>query len=165
MGKGDFHERKTKPKNEVKTKQASMKVRPVMGPSNFSWFWAAASCFVLICLCALQCEAYPMHSPRQFNENRGNKALLQWLDEKDSDLNRYMWEVQRLRDLSHRMAITKSPQPTPQNYKRANTNCLFHAGLAHNCDYRDVIASVNEMSYWGSDLAPGKKRKKRSTKN
>jgi hypothetical protein len=28
-----------------------------------------------------------------------------------------------------------------------------------------VIASVNEMSHWGSDMAPGKKRRKRSIIN
>ena len=45
-------------------------------------------------------------------------------------------------------------------YKRAGSNCLFHAGLAHNCDYRDVIASVNEMNHWGSNLAPGRRRRR-----
>ena len=49
-----------------------------------------------------------------------------------------------------------------QNFKRANTNCLFHAGLASNCDFRDVISAVNEMNYWGSDMTPGKKKRSKS---
>ena len=41
-----------------------------------------------------------------------------------------------------------------------SSSCLFNAGLAHNCDYRDVVGAVNEMNHWGSDLAPGKRRKR-----
>jgi hypothetical protein len=38
---------------------------------------------------------------------------------------------------------------------------MFHAGLAQNCDYKDVIGAVNEVNHWGSDLSPGKRRRKR----
>ena len=38
---------------------------------------------------------------------------------------------------------------------------MFHAGLAHNCDYRDVVGAVNEVSHWGSDISPGKRRRRR----
>ena len=37
---------------------------------------------------------------------------------------------------------------------------MFNAGLAHNCDYRDVVGAVNEMNHWGSDLAPGRRKKR-----
>lgn len=40
-------------------------------------------------------------------------------------------------------------------------SCMFHAGLAHNCDYRDVVGAVNEVSHWGSDISPGKRRRRR----
>ena len=48
-------------------------------------------------------------------------------------------------------------------FSKRRGSCLFHAGLAHNCDYRDVIGAVNEASHWGSALAPGKKRKRTPT--
>lgn len=52
---------------------------------------------------------------------------------------------------------------TDQTRKRGgSSSCLFNAGLAHNCDYRDVVGAVNEMNHWGSDLAPGKRRKRES---
>jgi len=34
--------------------------------------------------------------------------------------------------------------------RAASSSCLFNAGLAHNCDYRDVIGAVNEVNHWGS---------------
>eukprot|EP00095_Tigriopus_kingsejongensis_P003432 maker-scaffold110_size354795-snap-gene-2.22 protein:Tk03432 transcript:maker-scaffold110_size354795-snap-gene-2.22-mRNA-1 annotation:"PREDICTED: uncharacterized protein LOC100906079" len=49
----------------------------------------------------------------------------------------------------------------PSRPKRRGS-CLFHAGLAHNCDYRDVVGAVNEITHWGSANAPGKRRRKRS---
>jgi len=130
---------------------------------NLQWKWAAIlSIIVLLTLCgAKQTQAYPMESHSQ-HPNRGAEVE-NWADTRNIDLLRYLWEVKRLRDHTNRLAVAENhPERQQQNYKRANTNCLFHAGLAHNCDYRDVIASVNEMSYWGSDLAPGKRKKKRT---
>jgi len=72
----------------------------------------------------------------------------------DYELERYLNEINRLR--RHMAAVTTPPSP----YKRGGSNCLFNGGLAHNCDYRDVIASVNDMGHWGSALSPGKRRKK-----
>ena len=40
--------------------------------------------------------------------------------------------------------------------KRQGGGCLFHAGLAHNCDYKDLVGAVDETDHWGSDLSPGK---------
>ena len=34
--------------------------------------------------------------------------------------------------------------------------CMFHAGLAHNCDYKDLIGAIDETDFWGSDMSPGK---------
>merc|ERR1712226_1377449 len=67
------------------------------------------------------------------------------------ELERYLNEINRLR--RHMAAVTTPPSP----YKRGGSNCLFNGGLAHNCDYRDVIASVNDMGHWGSALSPGKR--------
>ena len=36
------------------------------------------------------------------------------------------------------------------------SGCLFHAGLAHNCDYKDLVGAVDETDHWSSDIAPGK---------
>jgi len=82
-------------------------------------------------------------------------------EERNENLFRYLLEVKRLRDRSNKIRQEAASRqiPVQQNYKRANTNCLFHAGLAHNCDFRDVISAVNEMNYWGSDLSPGKKKR------
>ena len=40
--------------------------------------------------------------------------------------------------------------------KRQGSGCLFHGGLAHNCDYKDLVGAVDEADHWGSDLSPGK---------
>ena len=29
-----------------------------------------------------------------------------------------------------------------------------------NCDYRDMVGAVDEVNHWGSDLTPGKKRRR-----
>ena len=123
-------------------------------PTMLKSYWL----FVLIVFIALaslqeKAEARAIHNSRDIQDS--------WADAKSLDLLRYLWEVKKFQEHNDRMAIVGHQEPQqPINYKRANTNCLFHAGLAHNCDYRDIIASVNEMSYWGSDLAPGKRRKK-----
>jgi len=79
-------------------------------------------------------------------------------DDYDVELERYLNEINRLR--RHMAAVTTPPSP----YKRGGSNCLFNGGLAHNCDYRDVIASVNDMGHWGSALSPGKRRKRTEKK-
>ena len=38
---------------------------------------------------------------------------------------------------------------------------MFHAGLGQNCDYRDMVGAVDEVNHWGSDMAPGRKRRRR----
>jgi len=48
----------------------------------------------------------------------------------------------------------------PKDKRGKRGGCVLHAGLAHNCDYRDVIGAVNEMSHWGSEFAPGKRRRR-----
>ena len=40
--------------------------------------------------------------------------------------------------------------------KRKGGGCLFHGGLAHNCDYKDLVGAVDETDHWGSDMSPGK---------
>ena len=41
-------------------------------------------------------------------------------------------------------------------YRKRQGGCLFHGGLAHNCDYKDLVGAVDEADHWGSDLSPGK---------
>jgi len=40
--------------------------------------------------------------------------------------------------------------------KRRGSGCVFHGGLAHNCDYKDLVRAVDEADHWGSELSPGK---------
>ena len=30
-----------------------------------------------------------------------------------------------------------------------------------NCDYRDMVGAVDEVNHWGSDMAPGRRRRRR----
>jgi len=50
----------------------------------------------------------------------------------------------------------QNPNERFQPAKRQG-GCLFHGGLAHNCDYKDLVGAVDEADHWGSDLSPGKK--------
>lgn len=68
---------------------------------------------------------------------------------------------------SHRETNTLMQKPIPHKQvmqeKRhgGGSGCLFHGGLAHNCDYKDLVGAVDETYYWGSDLSPGKKKRKK----
>ncbi|TRY73958.1 hypothetical protein TCAL_11345 [Tigriopus californicus] len=94
----------------------------------------------------------------------------------NQDTAQDMEELQRLLEWQRqRQMILRSLRPTkglqqfghiqkfgePSRPKRRGS-CLFHAGLAHNCDYRDVVGAVNAITHWGSDSGPGKRRRKRS---
>jgi len=121
-----------------------------------------AACIIISC--TLQsAEAKP--SLKQYNTAVGGETVDDIIDEeRNGNLLRYLLEVKRLRDRSNkiRQEAARRQIPVQQNFKRANTNCLFHAGLASNCDFRDVISAVNEMNYWGSDMTPGKKKRSKS---
>jgi len=51
--------------------------------------------------------------------------------------------------------------PTTRGFSKRRGTCMFHAGLGQNCDYRDMVGAVDEVNHWGSDLTPGKKRRRR----
>jgi len=137
------------------------KTRPLVQPGTLLNFGLALTAACIIISCTTQSvEAIP--TLRQYNEAVRGETIDDIIDEeRNENLFRYLLEVKRLRDRSSkiRKEAARHQNPVQQNYKRANSNCLFHAGLAHNCDFRDVITAVNEMSYWGSDLAPGKKKR------
>merc|ERR1712228_707954 len=135
--------------------------RPLPTLLNFGLALLAA-CIIVTSCTVKSAEAKP--TLKQYNTVEGSGETISddlVDDERTENLFRYLLEVKRLRDRSNkiRQEAARRQVPVQQNYKRANTNCLFHAGLAHNCDFRDVISAVNEMSYWGSDLSPGKKKR------
>ena len=36
---------------------------------------------------------------------------------------------------------------------------MFHAGLAHNCDYRSLVKALDDVDHWNSYLSPGKRKR------
>ena len=36
---------------------------------------------------------------------------------------------------------------------------MFHAGLAHNCDYRSLVKAFDDVDHWNSYLSPGKRKR------
>merc|ERR1712156_52211 len=144
---------------------SSNATRPPRQPSstllNFGVALAAA-CIIVASCTVKSVEAIPTLKQYKTASTVGGETFEDLInEERNENLFRYLLEVKRLRDRSNKIRQEAASRqiPVQQNYKRANTNCLFHAGLAHNCDFRDVISAVNEMSYWGSDLAPGKKKR------
>merc|ERR1712156_10627 len=145
-----------------KAKMSSSYSRPLQPPTLLNFGLALLAACIIVTSCTVKsAEAKP--TLKQYNTVEGRETISDDLvdDERTENLFRYLLEVKRLRDRSNkiRQEAARRQVPVQQNYKRANTNCLFHAGLAHNCDFRDVISAVNEMSYWGSDLSPGKKKR------
>ena len=49
--------------------------------------------------------------------------------------------------------------PFISRFAKRRGTCMFHAGLGQNCDYRDMVGAVDEVNHWGSDMAPGRRRK------
>jgi len=43
--------------------------------------------------------------------------------------------------------------------KREGSGCMFHAGLAHNCDYKQMVRAIDEVDHWNSFMSPGKKKR------
>jgi len=151
--------------SKAKMNSCSNATRPPRQPSstllNFGLTLAAA-CIIVASCTVKSAEAKPTLKQYKTTSTVGGETVEDLInEERNENLFRYLLEVKRLRDRSNKIRQEAASRhiPVPQNYKRANTNCLFHAGLAHNCDFRDVISAVNEMSYWGSDLAPGKKKR------
>merc|ERR1711973_170185 len=151
--------------SKAKMNSCSNATRPPRQPSstllNFGLTLAAA-CIIVASCTVKSAEAKPTLKQYKTTSTVGGETVEDLInEERNENLFRYLLEVKRLRDRSNKIRQEAASRqiPVQQNYKRANTNCLFHAGLAHNCDFRDVISAVNEMSYWGSDLAPGKKKR------
>jgi len=151
--------------SKAKMNSSSNATRPPRQPSstllNFGVALAAA-CIIVASCTVKSVEAIPTLKQYKTASTVGGETFEDLInEERNENLFRYLLEVKRLRDRSNKIRQEAASRqiPVQQNYKRANTNCLFHAGLAHNCDFRDVISAVNEMSYWGSDLAPGKKKR------
>lgn len=38
--------------------------------------------------------------------------------------------------------------------------CYFNAGMSHNCDYNEVLKTVDDVNHWSSDSTPGRRRKR-----
>lgn len=36
---------------------------------------------------------------------------------------------------------------------------MFHAGLAHNCDYKSLVKAFDDVDHWNSYMSPGKKKR------
>jgi len=60
-------------------------------------------------------------------------------------------------NVSYRLYPSKQ-MPIHNEPAKRQGGCLFHGGLAHNCDYKDLVGAVDETDHWGSDLSPGKKK-------
>jgi len=43
--------------------------------------------------------------------------------------------------------------------KREGGGCIFHAGLAHNCDYKSLVRAFDDVDHWNSFMSPGKKKR------
>merc|ERR1711981_165661 len=168
----DHHElrrRRINPLNlggsKAKMNSSTSATRPPRQPSStlLNFGLALAAACIIVASCSVKAaEAKPTLKQYKTASAVGGETIDDLIDEeRNENLFRYLLEVKRLRDRSNkiRQEAARRQIPVQQNYKRANTNCLFHAGLASNCDFRDVISAVNEMSYWGSDLSPGKKKR------
>jgi len=42
---------------------------------------------------------------------------------------------------------------------------MFHAGLAHNCDYRSLVKAFDDVDHWNSYLSPGKRKRSDASSN
>merc|ERR1712061_263256 len=132
--------------NELNNVESNMRLRPyTSGLLKIGLIFAF--CSILVSALIKPTDASPI-SVLYYNDYKHRISTL--------DLLRYLWQIQRIQDHMDRVAVTTPPSP----YKRGGSNCMFNAGLAHNCDYRDVIASVSDMGHWGSALSPGRRRKK-----
>lgn len=43
--------------------------------------------------------------------------------------------------------------------KREGGGCMFHAGLAHNCEYKSLVKAFDDLDHWNSFMSPGKKKR------
>lgn len=76
----------------------------------------------------------------------------------------FLSKLHRPKNIPRRMATFKE-QFMPEKRIGSGSGCLFHAGLAHNCDYKDLVRAVDETDHWGSDLAPGKRKRNKRAVN
>lgn len=61
-------------------------------------------------------------------------------------------------DLSEPQFLKKEYTDQPKS-KRGGDGCMFHAGLAHNCDYRSLVKAFDDVDHWNSYLSPGKRKR------
>ena len=51
--------------------------------------------------------------------------------------------------------------PVPNHLDDGRPQSSQRTMFYQNCDYRDMVGAVDEVNHWGSDLTPGKKRRRR----